>query len=156
MERLEKSTTSTSAVGEPRERRYEELRRTLEDRRRELDTSIRDRLSVVREERAASGQVRALDDGEVADVEIQEDIELALVQMRIETIARIDGALARLEAGQYGRCTNCGDEISEARLRALPFAVRCVECEEGREAAAGNRVPTRRPPLFADVHLPFR
>ena len=90
----------------------EELRRTLEDRRRELDTSIRDRLSVVREERAASGQVRALDDGEVADVEIQEDIELALVQMRIETIARIDGALARLEAGQYGRCTNCGDEIS--------------------------------------------
>ena len=58
MERLEKSTASTSAVGEPRERRYEELRRTLEDRRRELDTSIRDRLSVVREERAASEQVR--------------------------------------------------------------------------------------------------
>jgi DnaK suppressor protein len=157
MEPLMKPTASTSAVAEPRERRYEELRRTLEDRRREIDSSIRDQLSLVREERAASGQVGVLDDGEVADVDIQEDIELALVQMRLETIDRIDAALARLEAGQYGRCTKCGDDISEARLRALPFAVRCIECEESREAAARDRrLPTRRLPLFADVHVPIR
>jgi DnaK suppressor protein len=35
----------------------------------------------------------------------------------------------------YGDCFECGDEIAEARLRALPFAVRCRECEQSREAA---------------------
>jgi DnaK suppressor protein len=44
--------------------------------------------------------------------------------------------LARLEEGRYGLCFECGDEISEARLRALPFAVRCKDCEEAREIAA--------------------
>ena len=44
-------------------------------------------------------------------------------------------ALRRLEDGSYGDCFECGDEISEARLRALPFAVRCKECEEARETA---------------------
>jgi DnaK suppressor protein len=152
MEPLMKPTAARAAVGEPRERRYEELKHALEDRRREIDRSIRDQLSLVREERAASGQVGTLDDGEVADVDIQEDIELALVQMRLETIDRIDAALARLEAGQYGRCTTCGEDISEARLRALPFAVRCVTCEKSREAAAHDRrLPTKRLPLLGDI-----
>ena len=34
------------------------------------------------------------------------------------------------------KCAECGGEISDKRLRALPFAVRCKECEEGRELAA--------------------
>ena len=42
---------------------------------------------------------------------------------------------ARLEEGTYGDCFECGDEISEPRLRALPFAVRCKDCEEARETA---------------------
>jgi RNA polymerase-binding transcription factor DksA len=33
-------------------------------------------------------------------------------------------------------CFECGEEISGARLRALPFAVRCKDCEEAREIAA--------------------
>ena len=42
-------------------------------------------------------------------------------------------ALRRLEEGTYGYCFECGEEISEKRLRALPFAVRCKDCEEARE-----------------------
>jgi DnaK suppressor protein len=38
-----------------------------------------------------------------------------------------------LESGLYGDCIDCGDEISEARVRALPFAVRCLDCQEARE-----------------------
>lgn len=156
MEPLMKPTPSTRAVGEVRGRRYETLTRALEERRGELDSSIRGQLSLVREERAATAHVRALDDGEVADVDIQEDVELALLQMRLATLDRIDAALARLEAGLYGRCTECGDDIAEARLRALPFAVRCVECEESREATAHDRqLPPRRRLLFADVHVPI-
>ena len=44
-------------------------------------------------------------------------------------------ALARLEQGTYGNCFDCGEEIAEKRLRALPFAVRCKDCEEARENA---------------------
>ena len=63
------------------------------------------------------------------------DIEFALIQMKTETLHKIEEALARLEDSTYGYCFECGDEISERRLRALPFAVRCKDCEEAREVA---------------------
>ena len=44
-------------------------------------------------------------------------------------------AVSRLEQGDYGNCFDCGAEIAEKRLRALPFAVRCKDCEEAREVA---------------------
>ena len=47
----------------------------------------------------------------------------------------IEEALTRLEEGTFGNCFECGDEISERRLRALPFAARCKDCEEAREIA---------------------
>jgi DnaK suppressor protein len=137
--------------------RHEDLKRALEDRRRSLVNSLRGQLSMVRAERVSTNTVGVLDEGEVADVDLQEEIELALIQIKQETIARIDAALARLEAGHYGRCVECGDEIPEARLRALPFAVRCVECAETREAAARRRqVLERRFPLFTDIATRFK
>ena len=90
---------------------------------------------------------------ETSEADIQEDIEFALIQMKAETLQRINEALDRLDEGTYGRCFECGDEISEARLRALPFAVRCKDCEEAREVAANReRLLSRRAPtFFADV-----
>jgi DnaK suppressor protein len=55
--------------------------------------------------------------------------------MKSETLNKIEAARRRLDEGTYGDCFECGDEISEARLRALPFAVRCKDCEEARETA---------------------
>lgn len=52
-----------------------------------------------------------------------------------DELLRIDAALARLEAGTFGTCADCGEEIEPRRLRALPHAVRCQGCEEAREAA---------------------
>jgi DnaK suppressor protein len=43
-------------------------------------------------------------------------------------IAAIDAALARLDAGTYGRCTRCGEPISPARLAVRPASAECVEC----------------------------
>jgi DnaK suppressor protein len=74
--------------------------------------------------------------------------------MKSETLNKINDALARLEAGNYGDCFDCGEEIAEKRLRALPFAVRCKECEEAREVAAQReRQATRRgaSSLFLDM-----
>jgi DnaK suppressor protein len=113
--------------------RYNELRKMLEARRRELLNEVQGRIRDVRSDGNKDRDV--LDQGESSEVDIQEDIEFALIQMKSETLTKVDAALRRLEDGTYGDCFECGDEITEARLRALPFAVRCKDCEEARETA---------------------
>jgi DnaK suppressor protein len=124
--------TSTAAVNRSR---YSELKEMLLGRRRELQAQVQGKMRDVR----ATGEVTKLsevfDAGESSEADIQEDIELALIQMKSETLSRVDDALARLEQGNYGNCFDCGEEIAEKRLRALPFAVRCKDCEEARETA---------------------
>jgi DnaK suppressor protein len=65
-----------------------------------------------------------------------DDIDFALVQVHAETVAKIQSALKRLAAGDYGICRDCDEEIAENRLRALPFATRCKDCQEAAERAA--------------------
>jgi DnaK suppressor protein len=112
--------------------RYNELKKMLEDRRRELMSDVQGRM---RDVRGTDKDRDVLDQGESSEVDIQEDIEFALIQMKSETLNKVDAALRRLDEGTYGGCFECGEEISEARLRALPFAVRCKDCEEARETA---------------------
>ena len=114
--------------------RYNELKKMLENRRRELVAEVQGRMRDVRTESSQERDV--MDQGESSEVDIQEDIELALIQMKSETLNKIHAALRRLDEGSYGDCFECGDEIAEARLRALPFAVRCKDCEQERETAA--------------------
>jgi DnaK suppressor protein len=116
--------------------RYIELKKMLEDRRRELQAEVQGKMRGVREEGTWGGKLNeVLDAVESAEADIQEDIEFALVQMKSETLNKVNDALARLERGDYGFCYECGEEIAEKRLRALPFAVRCKDCEEARETA---------------------
>ena len=46
----------------------------------------------------------------------------------------IEGALDRLDAGEYGVCVDCGERIGQRRLAALPWAPRCMACQERAEA----------------------
>jgi DnaK suppressor protein len=124
------TTTKTKGAAK---NRYNELKKMLEDRRRELVNEVQGRMRDVRSDSNKDRDV--LDQGESSEVDIQEDIEFALIQMKSETLNKIDAALRRLDEGTYGDCFECGEEISEARLRALPFAVRCKDCEEARETA---------------------
>jgi DnaK suppressor protein len=124
------TTTKTKGAAK---NRYNELKKMLEERRRELLSEVQGRMRDVRSEGSKDREV--LDQGESSEVDIQEDIEFALIQMKSETLTKIDAALRRLDEGTYGDCFECGDQISEARLRALPFAVRCKDCEEARETA---------------------
>lgn len=52
----------------------------------------------------------------------------ALEQAALAEAVQIKAALARLQAGTYGRCAICDELISEARLAALPAATRCIAC----------------------------
>ena len=105
----------------------------LEARRRELVQDVLGRIRGARAENA--NQRQAVDQGEVSELDTQDEIEFALIQMKAETLNRIDAALRRLDEGSYGNCFQCGDEIAHPRLRALPFAVRCKDCEEALETA---------------------
>src|SRR5437764_11994296 len=108
----------------------------LDDRRREIHAEVQGKMRGVREEGTWGGKMNeAIDAVESDEADIQEDLEFALVQMKSETLNKINDALVRLEQGSYGNCYECGEEIAEKRLRALPFAVRCKECEEAREVA---------------------
>jgi DnaK suppressor protein len=98
----------------------------------------------VRAEGASGEGQGVLDAAEASEADIQDDIEFALIQMKAETLAKITEALSRLEEGTFGYCFECGDEISERRLRALPFAVRCKACEEAREVAELRERQTSR------------
>jgi DnaK suppressor protein len=143
-----------SPGGQMERERYSELKRILEERRREIMSAVHEKIRDVRSESANSPTQGVLDAAESSEADIQDDIEFALIQMKAETLAKIEEALRRLDEGTFGYCFECGDEISERRLRALPFAVRCKDCEEAREnAQKRERLMQRRgtASLFLDM-----
>ena len=71
-------------------------------------------------------------------------IQLKLKQTDAKILQAIEDALARLDKGTYGVCRDCGEPIAEARLKALPFANTCRECQEQREELAEAERPHRR------------
>ena len=134
--------------------RYAELKRILDERRREILSEVHEKIRDVRIEGANNPSVGVLDAAESTESDIQDDIEFALIQMKAETLHKIEEALRRLEEGTFGYCFECAEEISERRLRALPFALRCKDCEEARELAQQReRLQARRgsSTLFLDV-----
>jgi DnaK suppressor protein len=125
------ATTTTKAA--QKESRNIELTKMLEGRRRTLWDEVQGKIRDGRRDSTKEREV--LDEAESSEVDIQDEIEFALLQLKAETLHKIDVALRRLDEGTYGQCFECGDQIAETRLRALPFAVRCRDCEEAREAA---------------------
>src|SRR5437773_2726515 len=150
-----KTTTANKDGAIPRSR-YNELKQMLIDRRREIYADVQGKIRDAREEGAwGNKQNEVLDAVESSEADIQDEIEFALISMKSETLNKIDDALMRLEQGDYGNCFECGEEIAEKRLRALPFAVRCKDCEEARETAERRerQLAARRgaPSLFFDM-----
>lgn len=68
-----------------------------------------------------------------AQVASERELEFALGERETAELAAIDAALARIEAGTYGLCTDCGVTIPAARLQASPEAWRCIACQEKAE-----------------------
>ena len=121
----------------------------LEGRRARLVDDVRRRTARIKEESTPTSVVAE------DDVLDPADLDVSLLEIATETLRQINRAIARLDRGQYGWCTRCHQRIATSRLRALPFAVRCRECESTREqearlASSSARSPLSRPELSRD------
>ena len=61
------------------------------------------------------------------------ELDYTLEENSGHVLSEIEAALQRIEAGTYGICTNCGKQIPEERLEALPWATLCIDCQRQRE-----------------------
>jgi len=85
------------------------------------------------EEDALTSQDEKIEVGDRSVSVLSQDVELGRLELKRRELRRIDEALGRLAAGAYGICEGCEAEIDEERLRIIPLATRCVECERKRE-----------------------
>lgn len=120
-----------------------DVRIRLERRRREILGASRLAATAIEELRGAER------DPEPSEASQSEQLQYDLSQVgevEQQEIARIDAAIARLEAGEYGVCRDCGEPIDPSRLAALPSALDCAECQSRREEAeVVDREAKKRP-----------
>ena len=108
------------------------LRDGLISRRRVLMNALR------------SGQAekrRGDDDGplDLADKAMElrnQEFNYSVSEKERAELAGIDLALVRIEEGVFGECEECGEKITEARLKAIPWAPLCIDCQEEKEELA--------------------
>ena len=145
---------SALGLGVVKKGRYGELERILLDRKRELLEGINGKRRQIREAGTSGERQDMMEEGERAEANIQQDLEVLLIRLKERMVSAVDEALERLEEGTYGMCPECGDEISKRRLRALPFAVRCTYCQERyeeKEMRPEERERLRRRQITFDI-----
>lgn len=101
------------------------IRHELAARRTELSLEL-DKLTAPPEEGASVGFGKRVGEGTTEAVERL--ATTATARSLAASIADIDRALAKIDAGSYGFCDMCGGEIEEARLEALPATSLCIDC----------------------------
>jgi DnaK suppressor protein len=122
-----------------------ELERFLQNEVTRLQTSLR---AVITENRT-SESTNLTDMSVHAAETLHTEIRVTLMDRRTQQLVQIQDALARLANGRYGFCQECDAFIGLPRLRALPFAQRCRDCQGNAErqarresvAAVGQRSP---------------
>jgi len=106
-----------------------------------MSDTCRDTLLKKRMELLSQGGIRPLqgsmettsrqgDLADQADGNNEVHIQLKLKQTDAKILQAIEEALVRLEKGTYGACRDCGEPISPARLKAIPWTRVCITCKE--------------------------
>ena len=118
---------------EERQRRREVLQRMLLGKRQEIMREIEGNLGQSLTEDQQRRLESARDVGDQALMDLDRELGISLMEMRNRKRQAIDEALTRLSEGTYGICAECGIEVSEKRLEAVPFAKLCVQCQSRQE-----------------------
>jgi RNA polymerase-binding protein DksA len=80
----------------------------------------------------------AADPGDYALADLLVDLNVAEINRDVGEMRAIQRALERLKGGSYGACAACGEPIGRDRLRALPHATLCIECQKRNEQAVNE------------------
>jgi RNA polymerase-binding protein DksA len=73
--------------------------------------------------------------GDAATITFNREMDYSLEGNSGHVLAAIDEALKRIEEGSFGTCARCGNPIAEARLEAMPYATKCIDCKRLEERA---------------------
>lgn len=111
----------------------EELRAMLLDKRMTIQQQINELLTQYREHHSTTHNNSVLDLQDMSLRDSTAEQQLSLLESRNRTRMMLDTALRRLDDGEYGLCEDCGVEITAGRLKALPFARRCLPCQQQAE-----------------------
>jgi YteA family regulatory protein len=103
-------------------------------------TRVQAALENLREETAGTlyddaGEESAYDNhlADTATETYDRELDYTLEENSEHVLGEIEAALTRIEGGTYGICTNCGEQIPEERLEALPWATLCIDCQRNLE-----------------------
>jgi RNA polymerase-binding transcription factor DksA len=93
--------------------------------------------------------------GDQGTEEYLHGLNSTLLENENHVLTEVDDALGRLDAGTFGVCENCGQEIPKARLEAIPYARYCVPCTQALQSETPANLNTGRPHDARDI-LPTR
>lgn len=121
-------------------RQMEILRKSLDDRARQLREEIRQTLikSDSEQYRQIAAEVHDLEDDSFADLMV--DVNLAEIDRDLDELRAVDAAILHIADGSYGTCEECGLKIEFDRLQAAPFATRCYQCQSLHERTHYSRL----------------
>lgn len=117
------------------DRDNETLRQELQKRRRAILETTR-RTDAELDGLRAAERDPELEEG--SQSEHEQSVMISLTDGERREVARIDAAIARVDAGEYGICQDCAQRIDPRRLAALPYALLCADCAERRERDEGT------------------
>jgi len=116
------------------------MRKALLKKARDALTAQKQQILHQLDEEFREGKEGALDEGmdtyDLASEERNREINLILSDRDRDKLHAIEDALERIEAGSYGICEMCEEEIAPERLEALPFTRLCVTCQGELEKEA--------------------
>jgi len=75
-----------------------------------------------------------------ASMETDRNFELRIKDRERKLIKKINQALERIKAGEFGECDSCGGDISIKRLQARPVTTQCIECKTAQEQEERTRL----------------
>ncbi len=119
---------------QPSHEEFDKIIRKLRDRQQALLEEVRDEFDQRDNQQLIELMGREPgDSGDVSLADALADMNILRADRQIHELRDIDAAFARMKAGDFGICTDCGAEIPAPRLLAYPTAKRCMACQQRRE-----------------------
>lgn len=98
-----------------------------------LDILEEQALKKSRQESAGDLSTMPIHMADIGSDNFEQEFTLGLIESEEEMVKAMDGALERIENGTFGVCTTCEKPIRKARLKAIPRASLCIDCQREEE-----------------------